>query len=44
MAETLHALADSTAETMWPRDTLFEYLQLMENLQENMKEYEEVWL
>ncbi|KAI8841297.1 hypothetical protein BC829DRAFT_446759 [Chytridium lagenaria] len=44
VAETLMALASSQSETMWPRDTLFKYLQLMENLQENMKEYEELQL
>ncbi|KAJ3413290.1 Exportin-2 [Chytridiales sp. JEL 0842] len=44
VAETLTVLADSKAETMWPRDSLFQYLQLMENLQENMKEYEELQL
>ncbi|KAJ3105736.1 Golgi apparatus membrane protein TVP23 A [Phlyctochytrium bullatum] len=44
VAETLTALASTRSETMWPRDTLFKYLQLMENLQENMKEYEELQL
>jgi len=28
--------------THWPRDTLFEYLQTMELLQENLKEYQEL--
>ncbi|KAJ3031575.1 UNVERIFIED_CONTAM: hypothetical protein HDU68_002673 [Siphonaria sp. JEL0065] len=40
--ETLAALEDAHVETMWPRDSLFEYLQVMESLQENMKEYEEL--
>ncbi|KAI8611411.1 Ion transport protein-domain-containing protein [Chytriomyces sp. MP71] len=40
--ETLVALKDAEVETMWPRDSLFEYLQVMENLHENMKEYEEL--
>ncbi|KAJ3211479.1 Cation channel sperm-associated protein 2 [Dinochytrium kinnereticum] len=44
VGETLAGLASSQSETMWPRDTLFKYLQLMENLQENMKEYEELQL
>ncbi|KAI9366044.1 Ion transport protein-domain-containing protein, partial [Zopfochytrium polystomum] len=44
VAETLAALEGSQAETMWPRDTLFQYLQVMESLQENMKEYEELQL
>jgi len=28
--------------TLWPRDTLLDYLQTMERLQENMKEYQEL--
>ncbi|KAJ3131031.1 hypothetical protein HK100_006954 [Physocladia obscura] len=40
--ETLTALEDANVETMWPRNILFEYLQVMENLHENMKEYEEL--
>jgi len=28
--------------TLWPRDTLLEYLQTMERLQENMKEFQEL--
>ena len=35
-------MKDNSAETMWPRDTLFEYLQTMEKLQENMQEYQEL--
>lgn len=42
--ETLGALAGKQLETMWPRDTLFRYFQIMENLQENMKEYQELQL
>ncbi|KAJ3085986.1 Cation channel sperm-associated protein 2 [Quaeritorhiza haematococci] len=44
VTETLASLAAHESETMWPRDTLFKYLQLMENLQENMKEYQELQL
>ncbi|KAJ3241158.1 hypothetical protein HDU78_001977 [Chytriomyces hyalinus] len=40
--ETLIALKDANVETLWPKDSLLEYLQVMENLQENMKEYEEL--
>ncbi|KAI9337772.1 hypothetical protein BDR26DRAFT_863523 [Obelidium mucronatum] len=40
--ETLAALEDAHVETMWPRDSLFEYLQVMESLHENMKEHEEL--
>ncbi|ORZ33335.1 Ion transport protein-domain-containing protein [Catenaria anguillulae PL171] len=40
--ETLSALAAKSEETMWPRDTLFRYFQLMESLQENMREYQEL--
>lgn len=42
VAETLIALSGTRTETMWPRDILFKYLQTMENLQENMKEYEDL--
>mmetsp|Transcript_42260 Transcript_42260/g.68537 ORF Transcript_42260/g.68537 Transcript_42260/m.68537 type:complete len:461 (-) Transcript_42260:161-1543(-) len=42
ISKTLPALASRNKETNWPRDTLFTYLQTMENLQENMKEYEEL--
>ncbi|KAI9218701.1 Ion transport protein-domain-containing protein [Blastocladiella britannica] len=40
--ETLAALAAKAEETLWPRDTLFKYFQLMESLQENMREYQEL--
>ncbi|KAI9217835.1 Ion transport protein-domain-containing protein [Blastocladiella britannica] len=42
--DTLLALGASGGRgtTMWPRDTLFRYFQLMENLQENVKEYQEL--
>jgi cation channel sperm-associated protein 2 len=40
--ETLTALTEKSEETLWPRDTLFRYLQLMESLQENMREYQEL--
>lgn len=29
-------------ETHWPRDTMFQYLQLMESFMENQQEYEEL--
>eukprot|EP00698_Gefionella_okellyi_P003121 TRINITY_DN12914_c0_g1_i1.p1 TRINITY_DN12914_c0_g1~~TRINITY_DN12914_c0_g1_i1.p1 ORF type:complete len:486 (-),score=93.50 TRINITY_DN12914_c0_g1_i1:153-1610(-) len=35
---------DRDSDVLWPRDTLFNYLQLMEKLQENMKEYQELQL
>ncbi|KAI8804223.1 Ion transport protein-domain-containing protein [Cladochytrium replicatum] len=44
VAETLTAFSGKQTETMWPRDTLFKYFQVMENLQENMKEYQELQL
>ena len=33
---------DKQTETLWPRDTLFDYLQALERLQENVKEYQEL--
>lgn len=33
VSETLQALKDKTSESMWPRDALLNYLQLMEKLQ-----------
>ena len=30
-------------ETLWPRDTLFRYYQLMERLQENMEERKQIF-
>ncbi|KAI9140414.1 Ion transport protein-domain-containing protein [Paraphysoderma sedebokerense] len=40
--ETLQAFGTVKGETLWPRDTLFKYFQVMESLQENMKEFEEL--
>ncbi len=41
--ETIKLLATAKiGETVWPRDTLFAFLQTMEELQENMKEYQEL--
>ena len=40
--KTLLTLKSRRQETLWPRDTLFKYLQTMEQLQENMKEYQEL--
>jgi len=39
---TLTALSGKSEETLWPRDTLFKYLQLMERFQENLREYQEL--
>jgi len=44
ISKTLNGLLGKQKETIWPRDTLFKYLQIMENLQENMKEYQELQL
>ncbi|KAI9209050.1 Ion transport protein-domain-containing protein [Polychytrium aggregatum] len=40
--ETLRAMTAIPTETMWSRDTLFKYFQIMETLQENMREYQEL--
>ena len=40
--EILPSLMDKQTETLWPRDTLFDYLQALERLQENVKEYQEL--
>ena len=40
----MNGLLGKQKETIWPRDTLFRYLQIMETLQENMKEYQELQL
>eukprot|EP00112_Aurelia_sp_Birch-Aquarium-sp1_P010828 Seg2299.5 transcript_id=Seg2299.5/GoldUCD/mRNA.D3Y31 product="Cation channel sperm-associated protein 2" protein_id=Seg2299.5/GoldUCD/D3Y31 len=34
----LHNLKNNTSETLWPRDSLFRYFQLMESLQGNLAE------
>ncbi|ORX49236.1 hypothetical protein BCR36DRAFT_353614 [Piromyces finnis] len=44
ISNTFHGLLGKQKETLWPRDTLFRYLQIMETLQENMKEYQELQL
>ncbi|ORX83476.1 hypothetical protein BCR32DRAFT_266947 [Anaeromyces robustus] len=44
ISSTLNGLLGKQKDTIWPRDTLFKYLQIMENLQENMKEYQELQL
>jgi len=44
ISNTLNGLLGKQKETIWPRDTLFRYLQIMETLQENMKEYQELQL
>ncbi len=40
--KTLSALQAKKQDTIWPRDTLFKYLKTMEELQENMKEYNDL--
>eukprot|EP01135_Chromosphaera_perkinsii_P001158 Nk52_evm15s159 gene=Nk52_evmTU15s159 len=40
--KNLKALGVQRKETMWPRDTLFEYFRNMERLMENMTEYREL--
>ncbi|KAI8895039.1 Ion transport protein-domain-containing protein [Globomyces pollinis-pini] len=41
--ETLHVIAEGdSADTYWPRDTMFQYLQLMETLMENLQEFQEL--
>ncbi|XP_065828370.1 cation channel sperm-associated protein 2-like [Oscarella lobularis] len=40
--ENLTALSSNSKETLWPRDTLFRYYQLMEEMQESIHEYEEL--
>jgi hypothetical protein len=42
VTETIQALSNKQVNAIWPRDTLFKYLQLMEDLQENLREYEEL--
>jgi hypothetical protein len=43
--DTLDALAKGeVSETFWPRDTMFKYLQCMENFTENLHEYQELSL
>ena len=33
VAETIQALSSKQVNAVWPRDTLFQYLQIMEDLQ-----------
>lgn len=43
--DALNAIAKSeNSDTFWPRDTMFKYLQLMENFMENLQEYQELSL
>eukprot|EP00741_Cyanophora_paradoxa_P000823 tig00000444_g794.t1 len=42
LSRTLPALASRTGETVWPRAVLLEYLQVMQELQENMLEYQQL--
>ncbi|XP_030832241.1 cation channel sperm-associated protein 2-like [Strongylocentrotus purpuratus] len=40
--DNLQLLVNSSSETIWPRDTLFRYFQLMEALQENLQERQDL--
>nr|XP_054755635.1 cation channel sperm-associated protein 2-like [Lytechinus pictus] len=40
--DNLELLMNSPTETIWPRDTLFKYFQLMEALQENLQERQDL--
>jgi nitrogen fixation/metabolism regulation signal transduction histidine kinase len=42
VTRTLVGLAAKTSEHIWPRDTLFEYLRAMEQMQNNIKEYQDL--
>jgi hypothetical protein len=42
MEQLVETISSSKPETLWHRDTLFQYLLTMEKLQENMKEYQEL--
>lgn len=42
LEENMDAIESLNEETLWPRDTTFRYLQLMESLQENMEEYKQL--
>jgi len=40
--QLFESIASSKSETLWYRDVLFKYFLTMEQLQENMKEYQEL--
>lgn len=42
MEQLVETISSSKPETLWHRDTLFQYFLTMEKLQENMKEYQEL--
>ncbi len=42
MEQLVETIASSKSETLWHRDILFKYFLTMEQLQENMKEYQEL--
>ena len=42
IGEALKSLTENHKEYDWPRDTLFKYLQTMQELQENMREFQEL--
>lgn len=42
VSEALKSLTVNVKEVDWPRDTLFKYFQTMQELQENMREFQEL--
>lgn len=40
--ENLELLSKTPSDTLWPKDTLFKYFQLMESLQENLQERDDL--
>lgn len=42
ISDALKSLTDNHKESDWPRDTLFKYFQTMQELQENMREFQEL--
>lgn len=42
IGEALKSLTDNHKESDWPRDTLLKYFQAMQELQENMREFQEL--
>ena len=42
MEQLVETISSTKPETLWHRDTLFQYFLTMEKLQENMKEYQEL--
>lgn len=42
MEQLVETISSSKSETLWHRDILFKYFLTMEQLQENMKEYQKL--